>query len=158
MPADIPEECTVAELEERLLDEAYRLERLCFERPYPRWYFEMLYALSRGLAYAALCRGRLVGFVMAVWSPRHRLAHVVDLAVHPAWRRRGIGSALMEAVERAAAGRGAALVALETWVSNLEARRFYERLGYRPLRVIPEYYEWGEAAILYVKLLARRRV
>ncbi len=135
------------------LDRVYRVELASFGRPYPRWYLEMLYALSSGFSLVAVCGSEIVGFAVAVPYPQHRLIHIADLAVAPGWRRRGIGSMLLSQLERMAADAGLWMALLEPRVPNVEARRFYERRGYRPLRIIPGYYEWGEAAVLYVKML-----
>lgn len=55
------------------------------------------------------------------------VAHVQRVAVLPELRGRGLGVALMAALERRAAERGARTVDLH---AQLHARGFYERLGY----------------------------
>ena len=55
------------------------------------------------------------------------------LMVAPGFRRRGIGSALLAAAERAALERGEAELVLETHTDWRDAVRLYERLGYVPL-------------------------
>jgi GNAT superfamily N-acetyltransferase len=52
------------------------------------------------------------------------------LEVHPAHRGRGIGTKLVEAVERRARKLGCASLALAVEVTNLRAAQLYERLGY----------------------------
>jgi ribosomal protein S18 acetylase RimI-like enzyme len=54
----------------------------------------------------------------------------LGISVEPAWRGRGIGHALMAAAEANARERGAVQVILDMAVANVDARRFYERLGY----------------------------
>ncbi len=53
-----------------------------------------------------------------------------NVAVHPQWRGRAIGRALMEAALENIAARGSAWVGLEVREDNLAARRLYERLGF----------------------------
>lgn len=55
------------------------------------------------------------------------------LVVDPSWRRRGIGKRLTHAVEEWALESGAAWVELNVYEFNVEARRFYEALGYLPV-------------------------
>jgi GNAT superfamily N-acetyltransferase len=53
------------------------------------------------------------------------------LAVLPAYRRRGVGRALVEAVESGALGLGITRVRLGVRVALPRNRAYYERLGYR---------------------------
>ncbi len=72
---------------------------------------------DRGLAGAALC-----------W----REGFVKDLAVAPAWRRRGLGEALLRHAVGVFAARGVAVVSLKVDASNpTGAVRLYERVGMR---------------------------
>jgi GNAT superfamily N-acetyltransferase len=54
------------------------------------------------------------------------------LVVEPAWRRRGIGKLLTYAVEKWATDLGVPWVELNVYQFNVEARQFYEALGYLP--------------------------
>lgn len=56
--------------------------------------------------------------------------HLFALDVSPALRGRGIGTALVAAVEEEARRRGLRGVCLDVGVENHGARRLYERLGY----------------------------
>lgn len=67
---------------------------------------------------------------------------IAQLAVHPALRRLGIGSLLIRAAEEVIAERGRATAHLAVDDANLDARRLYERLGYRPVR--QQVGEWVE--------------
>ena len=58
-------------------------------------------------------------------------AELADLAVARPERRRGIGAGLVRAFAGEAGVRGARQLYLEVRDSNAEARRFYDRLGFR---------------------------
>ena len=60
--------------------------------------------------------------------------HLFALDVGAAFRGQGVGTALVRAVEAAAAGRALREVNLEVAVENEDAVKLYERLGYRRLR------------------------
>ena len=61
--------------------------------------------------------------------------HIDGVAVAPAYRRRGIGSRMIAAMENWAAVRDFAAVSLEVVDSNPQAERLYQRLGFEPTRV-----------------------
>ena len=63
---------------------------------------------------------------------------VEELVVAPAVRRRGVGRALMAAVEAWARRQGAASVVLTVWAGNRAAAAFYEALGYGELSRVLE--------------------
>jgi ribosomal-protein-alanine N-acetyltransferase len=67
-------------------------------------------------------------------------AHVTTFAVAPAWRRRRIGERLLIAILDLAVARGAREATLEVRLSNLAARRLYEKYGFRPVGIRPRYY------------------
>ena len=95
-----------------------------------------------------LGRDRIVGFVLATWrSGSTTRGHLVTLDVDPAFRRRGIGTLLLTSAHRHLAEKGLKKVVLEVYSANLEARRFYRRLGYRVSGCVPDYYGPGRHAL-----------
>ena len=79
--------------------------------------------------------GALVGCVF--WTPRSHVAYLHRLAVLPASRRLGVGSALMEVVEAEAAIAGFEWIALGVRIKLPANRRFYEARGYRITQFAP---------------------
>jgi ribosomal protein S18 acetylase RimI-like enzyme len=80
--------------------------------------------------FLAEANGRLVGAALN-WKE----GYVKDLVVHPDWRRRGLGRALMEQTFAEFARRGIERVTLKTdSINPTEAWRLYERLGMRKER------------------------
>ncbi len=60
-------------------------------------------------------------------------AQMLDLAVRPEYRRRGIGTALMRACRSRVARRGFCALYLQTEIDNTAAHRLYTSLGFLPL-------------------------
>ncbi len=58
-----------------------------------------------------------------------RRASIEDLAVHPEWRSRGVGTSLLTTARAWAHEQGADYVFLESGVARTEAHRFYLREG-----------------------------
>jgi [ribosomal protein S18]-alanine N-acetyltransferase len=76
-------------------------------------------------------------------------AHVTNLLVDPAWRRRGIGFELMRSLIEAAVEAGARHLTLEVRSRNEAARALYARLGLAPVGVRKGYYGDDDALILW---------
>jgi ribosomal-protein-alanine N-acetyltransferase len=75
--------------------------------------------------------------------------HLLDLAVDPDARRRGIGRALLEAVLVDARTSGAALALLEVRAQNAQALALYAALGFVQTGVRRAYYsDNGEDAVV----------
>jgi ribosomal-protein-alanine N-acetyltransferase len=74
--------------------------------------------------------------------------HVLNLAVHPRHRRRGVGAVLMREVLREAHEGRAVAITLEVRRSNAAARRLYEDLGFDEVGVRRNYYGRGEDAVI----------
>lgn len=80
--------------------------------------------------------GRPVGHARVLESDG--FFHLVDVAVEPDWRRRGIGRALVSAVETEVISRGATALTLLT----AEEADFFSRLGYDETDRLPVALRW----------------
>jgi len=79
-------------------------------------------------------------------------AHLVNLAVYPAFRRKGLGSKLLKYVLEKAQNQGLDTITLEVRRFNLAAQKFYERFDFKKVAIRPGYYvETGEDALVYWK-------
>jgi ribosomal-protein-alanine N-acetyltransferase len=80
--------------------------------------------------------------------------HINNLAVLPAWRRRGVARELLEHVLHEAVAAGAGTATLEVRSSNLAARQLYETFGFRPRGLRKRYYTHPpeDAVILWCEL------
>jgi ribosomal-protein-alanine N-acetyltransferase len=66
--------------------------------------------------------------------------HINNLAVLPAFRRKGVAGALLEHVLKEGSALGARRATLEVRRSNEAARRLYERLGFTVTGIRRGYY------------------
>lgn len=80
-------------------------------------------------------------------------AHLVLLGVHPARRRMGMGSQVLQWLEASAVTAGIGLVRVETRSDNEAAVAFYRRLGYTVQGVVPGYYQGRIDALRLAKRL-----
>ncbi len=74
--------------------------------------------------------------------------HVLNVAVHPDYRRFGVGARLLGAAISEAREKGADLVTLEVRRSNLAARGLYRKFDFEERRLRRHYYGPGEDAIV----------
>ncbi|HUA35891.1 MAG TPA: ribosomal protein S18-alanine N-acetyltransferase [Candidatus Binataceae bacterium] len=74
--------------------------------------------------------------------------HVLNIAVHPDYRRGGVGAALMKTAIQEAREKGAEAVTLEVRRSNLAARHMYRKFDFEERRLRKGYYGPGEDAIV----------
>jgi ribosomal protein S18 acetylase RimI-like enzyme len=105
-------------------------------------------------ALVALARGRVIGAVAYGQTPM--TVGTYDLywiACDPALQRRGVGAALLRAVEEDLGRRRARLVRVET--SGTEAyqatRAFYQRFGYREAARLPDFYKPGDDLVVFTR-------
>jgi ribosomal-protein-alanine N-acetyltransferase len=75
-------------------------------------------------------------------------AHVTNVAVDPDQQRRGVATALLEALAEASIERGCSAWTLEVRVSSVGAQELYRRFGFNPAGVRARYYENTEDAIV----------
>ena len=67
-------------------------------------------------------------------------AHICTLAVHPAWRQRGIGESLLASLIEKAMALSSRCVTLEVRVSNHVAQHLYEKYGFSQTGLRRGYY------------------
>lgn len=110
-------------------------------------------------SWVALCgRSRVAFAVLAPRRPvgfrREVAAELVAIAVRPQWRRRGIGTLLLQRVEEAAREAGWGELRLWTAVSNEPAQRLFRGVGFRVATGRRADYPGGESALEMARALS----
>lgn len=81
-------------------------------------------------------------------------ADLLDIAVLPEHRKKGVASALMAFMEEECAARGVKMIFLEVRESNLPAISLYEKCGFDKISVRKKYYsDPVEDAVIMRKML-----
>ena len=115
------------------------IELASFSAPWPPNAYRTELQTNRLAHYMVIRVGsRIVGYA-GLWLMVDE-AHVTTFAIHPDWRRRRLGERLLLALLDVALDRRAAEATLEVRLSNLAARRLYEKFGFRPVGIRPRYY------------------
>jgi [ribosomal protein S18]-alanine N-acetyltransferase len=146
------------------LDEVMVIERAAFRHPWSTELFRR--ELDHDWSTVLLClepltsapggkaAERIIGFLI-YWLV-HDEVHLLNVAVDPSHRRRGVARLLLQETERRAAAAHAALLTLEVRRSNTSALELYKQFDYRAVGVRPNYYvDEGEDAIVMVKELKK---
>jgi len=121
------------------LDAVHAIERASFRSPWPPNAYRSELESNRLAHYlVARAEGEIVGYG-GMWLMVDE-AHITTFAVHPAWRRQRIGERLLLSFLDLATDRHAREATLEVRLSNLPARRLYEKYGFRPVGLRPRYY------------------
>ncbi len=127
------------------------LEHACFERD--AWSLLDLIAVltfPEVVRLKAMEDGQMVGFVAGDPRPSDELAWIATIGVDPRYQRRGIGRALLLAVE---AKIKLPRVRLTVRMSNHGAITLYEQESYHTVDTWKGYYDDGEDGIVMEKLL-----
>jgi len=91
----------------------------------------------------------VVGF--AVMGYLENEAHLDLFGVDPDYQRKGVGTKLIAWVEKTALVSGIGIIYLETRLKNETGRKFYQKLGYKNIQRIHQYYGGKETAIRLAK-------
>jgi ribosomal protein S18 acetylase RimI-like enzyme len=100
-------------------------------------------------------RGAIAGYALLLFRPNSAAARLYSIAVDPEARGRGVGPALIAAVEDAALDRDCVWIRLEVHENNTHAIARYRKAGFREFGRRATYYEDGGTAILMEKRLQR---
>lgn len=92
-----------------------------------------------------------VGYLLIIFRRGTRLARLYSHVTTPAWRSRGIGEKLLAEGEREAWERGVLYLRLEVEQFNHELQRLYQHLGFKDLRLLPDFYQDHSPAVLMQK-------
>ena len=115
------------------------IERASFTTPWPPQAYRQELETNRLAQYVVATIGDEIVAYAGIWLMVDE-AHVTTFAVHPRYRRRRIGERLLLALLDLSMGRHAREATIEVRLSNLAARRLYEKYGFRPVGIRPRYY------------------
>lgn len=128
--------------------QAAELEKLCFASPWELEEYEKARSRDDFSCLCAYVEDVFAGFLMAF----HVLdeCHLLDIATAEKFRRRGVGTALIDELVKHAKQREGRFVYLEVREHNPSARALYEKLGFVEVGKRKDYYKYpADDAVLY---------
>jgi len=131
------------------LEQVLEIETESFPRPWSRGLFEkeLLTPFARSLVAAEVSSGKILGY-LCFWVVGQE-THILNLAVHPQYRRRGIGGLLLRQGLEDCRKKGVELITLEVRRSNYKAISLYRSFHFQPQGIRRRYYtDSGEDAVI----------
>ena len=128
--------------------EMAELDKICFSMPWSEASF-LHEVTENGLALyiVAELEGKLVGYA-GIWLIAGE-GHITNVAVHPDYRRRHIGEAIVSALLAEAETAGVFAETLEVRAMNSAAQGLYAKFGFKAAGIRKGYYEDnGEDAVI----------
>jgi ribosomal-protein-alanine N-acetyltransferase len=142
--------CRIRPVAEADLAHVAALEQRCFPDP---WSMESFRAFVGGVAFLAEDPTGVLGYVFAHFAAD--VGEILNVAVAPEARRRGIGARLVEEACTALVRHGVDTVFLEVRESNAAAQTLYRGLGFSLVGRRRSYYRQPlEDALVLARLLA----
>jgi ribosomal-protein-alanine N-acetyltransferase len=138
------------------LEEVVKIESVSFPEPWSlaMFYHELVLPFSHFYVMRKDSQEKGKDVIVAYggfWMVKEE-AHITNLAVHPDYRNRGVGSRFLGFLLEKAKNLGAKTATLEVRTSNKIGQRLYEKWGFKKVGVRKGYYAYaGEDAIVMEK-------
>lgn len=123
----------------RDMTEVLMIEELGFEFPWSDSDFVGVLRQRNNIGMIAEHNEQVVGFM--VYSLHKTSLHIVNFAVHPSFRMRGVGRQLVAKLVSKLNPHRRVRMMLEVRESNLEAQLFFKACGFKATRVLRDFYD-----------------
>ncbi|MDK2798810.1 MAG: [ribosomal protein S18]-alanine N-acetyltransferase [Clostridiales bacterium] len=135
------------------IDEVIKIEHASFTVPWSKESFESEIKNNKHAIYIVVKQENKVIGYGGMWKIFEE-GHITNVAIHPDFRRKRIGSALMEAMIKTAVDNEITLLTLEVRESNIPAQRLYSKFGFEVVGKRKNYYADNneDALIMNVEL------
>ena len=120
------------------------LERTCFEGDlaYSRRQLRYRVFAANSTTLIEEFKGVIRGFVIVLFRTGSSVAGIETVNVDPVFRKQGVGTRLLVAVEEDVRRKGAQKIRLEVSVTNHTAIALYERAGFHRICMLKNYYHF----------------
>jgi len=122
----------------RDLPEVLRIEQESFEFPWTEEEFYRCLRQRNCIGMVAECENRVVGYM--VYELCKTRIHLLNFAVAPEHRRRGVGLQMIQKLVGKLSAQGRTRIVLEVRETNLPAQLFFRACQFRAVAVLRNYY------------------
>ena len=134
------------------LEKVVEIEKASMPSPWSKELFEEELKRERARYFVGEIDDQVTGY-MGYWEAPEQ-AHIINLAIAPRFRQKGLGFQMMEYCLRFAYNKGARLATLEVRESNEAALRLYEKMNFRIVAIRKKYYSDNqENAVVMIREL-----
>jgi ribosomal-protein-alanine N-acetyltransferase len=128
------------------------IEELSYKDPWPREVFMIDYVFNRSARYfVAKIENKICAFT-GLWIEIDKM-HIVNIAVHPSYRKMGIGTYFMNFIIDYAKKEHVKEIYLEVRKSNIIAQNLYKKFGFQIIEELKRYYQDGENGYRMAKII-----
>jgi ribosomal-protein-alanine N-acetyltransferase len=142
----------ITDVKENDLNEVYDVELESFDKPYPFSLLRAYYFISKGLFLVAKEGEEVIGYSLGIVQFGYR-GHVVSIAVRKDKRNNGVGSLLLSELENRFKRMNCLHSYLEVYFKNYPAINFYNKMGYKVIKIVKNYYGKEKHAFVMMKYL-----
>ena len=133
-------------LEVKHLDACMELDQLALQRIWSKQQWREELSDSRRLCFGMIENSKLLAIACG-WLVIDEI-HITVVAVHPEYRRKGLGKRIFSKLLEEAKSRRCSRATLEVSVENFAARSLYKRCGFKGAGQRSNYYKNGSDAII----------
>jgi ribosomal-protein-alanine N-acetyltransferase len=123
----------------RDMPEVLAIENAVYEYPWGEDDFVRCLRQRNCIGLVAEHNEQVVGFV--IYELHKSRLHMLNMAVHPAYQRKGVGTQLIQALLKKLHPDRRSRIMLEVRETNLAAQLFFRAVGGRAISVLREFYE-----------------
>jgi ribosomal-protein-alanine N-acetyltransferase len=131
-------EIFMREMHETDIPEVLEIENMSFSTPWSKTAFINEILKQYSLTKVAILGDKIIGYICVNHITDE--GHILNLAVHPHFRRQGVAKTLVEKVLKELRENSCKYIYLEVRVSNFGARKFYGHLGFKVMGMRKNYY------------------
>jgi len=134
------------------------IEETVYPVPWTLNFFRIIYHMNEGLFIVAVEDERIIGYtvgeveIMGRKEEPKKAGHVLNIAVRSEYQGKGVGTILLDEVEKRFKVKNAKIAYLEVRESNENAQRIYRHRGYQYVRTAKNYYGDEDGYIMTKKL------
>ncbi|MCK4310898.1 MAG: ribosomal protein S18-alanine N-acetyltransferase [Methanomicrobia archaeon] len=132
------------------IKKVFEIEFSSFNSPYDPLILNYLYETHKKTFLVAY-ENNVIGYIVGIIDCSE--GHIISLATDKNFRRKKVGTLLVENLLKIFKENGVKKVKLEVRKHNTTAQNLYEKLGFFKAKELPRYYENGEDGILMMKHL-----